>query len=163
MSFTTQVIRNLGASHVLVGISTVIYMAASVIFAKMASAKDFNKRYAVPLIFTLMAIYCILVPISSQIWQIYLLQLFPAMASGILFAILTAEAMTQVPAEKKSTAMGYYQAIYAIGMTAFPALSGLLLNNISFTAAFTFLATTCLLAAISSTLYYLKTSNRPQI
>ena len=32
--------------------------------------------------------------------------------------------MSEVPAEKKSTAMGFFQAVYAVGMSVFPVLTG---------------------------------------
>lgn len=32
--------------------------------------------------------------------------------------------MKNVPIEKRSTAMGYYQAIYAVGMTIVPMIAG---------------------------------------
>ena len=47
-------------------------------------------------------------------------QVLPGMATGILFSYATSEAMQGVPGEQRSTAMGFFQAVYAVGMTTFP-------------------------------------------
>ena len=158
MSFTSQVVRDLGASNTLVGISTIIFMISSVIFARVASTEGFIRRFSrkwlIPSIFACMAIYCLLVPNSTATWQILTLQILPGLANGILFALLTAEAMSEIPLAKKSTAMGYYQAFYAIGMTLFPAISGVLAENWNMTYAFYYLALTCFLATLFSFVYY---------
>jgi len=158
MSFTSQIVRNLGANNAMVGVSTIVYMFSSVIFARIASSEPFIQRFSrkllIPAIFGFMGIYCFLIPNSTAMWQILMLQTLPALANGILFALLTAEAMSEITLEKKSTAMGCYQAIYAIGMTLFPAISGALAGAWNLSFAFNFLALTCLVAMITSFSYY---------
>jgi len=158
MSFTSQVIRDLGASNIWVGVGTIVFMGSSVIFARIASMESFIRRFSrkllIPVIFGLLGIYCVLTPISIEIWQIFVLQVLPGIGSGILFALLTAEAMSEIPREKKSTAMGCYQAIYAIGMTLFPAISGVFAQNWSLQYAFYFLGVMCLIAMLASIFYY---------
>ena len=62
------------------------------------------------------------------------------MSTGILLPYLTSESMKEVPEDKKSTAMGFFQAVYAVGMTAFPAVAGALTQRRNMTAGFCFLA-----------------------
>jgi len=158
MSFTSQAVRDLGASNTLVGISTIVFMISSVIAARIASTEGFIQRFSrkllIPAILGLMAIYCFLIPNSTAIWQILILQVLPALANGILFALLTAEAMSEIPLEKKSTAMGCYQALYAIGMTLFPAISGAIAGHFTMNHAFYFLSLMCVIAMIISFCYY---------
>jgi len=158
MSFTSQAVRDLGANNTLVGVSTIVFMASSVIAARIASTEGFIRRFSrkllIPAILGFMGLYCFLIPNSTAIWQILILQIFPALANGILFALLTAEAMSEIPLEKKSTAMGCYQALYAIGMTLFPAISGAIAGNISMQYAFYFLGIMCVIAMSVSLLYY---------
>ncbi|MCL2560417.1 MAG: MFS transporter [Turicibacter sp.] len=162
MSFTSQVIRDLGATTTLVGASTIAFMASSVFFARLASSESFIRRFSrqllIPLIFGLMMVYCLFMPNSTAVWHVFILQILPGMSNGILFALLTAEAMSEVPQEKKSTAMGYYQAIYAIGMSLFPALSGVIAQNFLMSSAFYFLGAACFIALITSLIYYRKTT-----
>jgi len=158
MSFTSQVIGNLGASNVLVGVGIIIFMGSSVVFARIASTESFIQRFSrkllVPTIFSLLVVYCILIPNSHAVWQVFILQLLPGMSNGILFALLAAEAMSEIPLAKKSTAMGCYLATYAVGMTLFPAISGVLAQNWTLQHAFYFLGVMCIIAMFSSVIYY---------
>lgn len=127
MSFTTQILRDLGAGKQILGYSSIIYMISSVLTSRF-SASDLcrkrSNRFWTSMVFAGLALYCIVVPLSKSIPQIMVLQLIPGLASGLLFSILTTEAMEEVPTDKKSTAMGFYQAVYALGMTLFPMLTG---------------------------------------
>lgn len=156
MSFTTQIIRNLGADTMMIGISSIIYMFSAVLWAKFASTELCSRWPAcnwIILVFCTTAVYCILVPMSTSILMVCILQILPGMATGILFSFLTAEAMKGVPAEKKSTAMGCFQAVYALGMTVFPVICGKIAEIVSMSAAYMFLAAICLAAALSFSIY----------
>lgn len=109
MSFTTQIIKNLGTNSMSIGLSSIIYMLLAVCFAKMASSDVCMKlgvRTCITVTFLTTALYCALVPQCSSVYMIFVLQILPGMATGILFSYLTSEAMKYVPQESKSTAMG---------------------------------------------------------
>lgn len=73
--------------------------------------------------------------------------------TGILFSLLTSEAMLEISTEKRSTAMGFFQAIYAIGMTIFPVMSGFLNESFSMKASFLFLAGMAISGAFAILIY----------
>ena len=158
MSFTTQIVEDRGGSPTIVGLSTIVFMAFSVCFARIGSTQSFIKRFSkqslVPAIFFLLTVYLILVSHTSSIAVILFSQTLPSIAFGILLGILTTEAMSEIPQEKKSTAMGAYQSIYAIGMTLFPAMSGRIAEFHSIGRAFIVLACITFSAMIISTVYY---------
>ena len=52
--------------------------------------------------------------------------------------------MKYVPQESKSTAMGFFQAVYALGMTLFPMICGNIVSHFSMLYAYLFLAVICL-------------------
>ncbi len=54
-----------------------------------------------------------------SVGQLFWIQIVAGLSTGILFSYCTAEAMRDVSPQKKSTAMGYHQAIYAEGAVAF--------------------------------------------
>ena len=156
MSFTTQIIKNLGASSTFIGLSSIIYMLSAVCFAKMASSDLCMKlgvRTCITVTFLTTALYCVLVPQCSSVYMIFVLQILPGMATGILFSYLTSEAMKYVPQESKSTAMGFFQAVYALGMTLIPMICGNIVSHFSMLYAYLFLAVICLIAASISFLY----------
>ena len=157
MSFTTQRLEKLGASSLFIGLASVFYMAAAVLSAQFAAASRCEKRGArfyVPLVFGLTGIYCVLVPLLSSRYLIFLLQAFPGMSTGILLSYLTSESMKEVPEEKSSTAMGFFQAVYAVGMTVFPAAAGALTQKWDMWAGFGFLAAAALAGMGISLAYY---------
>lgn len=127
MSFTTQILKELGATDIMVGLSSIIYMLSAVGFSALSGTKFCQKRgpkFWIPLILLLVAAYNIFVPVVNSIGIIFVLQLLPGMATGILFSYTVSEAMKGIPTEKKSTAMGFFQAVFAAGMTLFPIITG---------------------------------------
>jgi len=157
-SFTTQIVEDRGGSPTIVGLSTIAFMASSVCFARIGSTQPFIKRFSkqslVPAIFFLYTAYVIMVSHVNSIVAILCLQIIPGIAFGILLGILTTEAMSEVPQEKKSTAMGAYQSIYAIGMTMLPAMSGRIAEFHSIGRAFIALGCITFTAMIVSFVYY---------
>ncbi|PAL02441.1 MFS transporter [Peribacillus simplex] len=57
---------------------------------------------------------------------------------GLLFPLFLGMAIESISREKRATAMGLYQAIYAIGMFAVPLLAGILNSSIGIAAGFYF-------------------------
>ncbi len=163
MSFTNQIIKDLGATNMEIGFSSIIYMISAVLFAKFASTKfleRLTKKQWIYSSFLLLGIYCLLVPQSSSIFIVCLLQLIPGMGTGILFSLITSEALQSIPQQKRSTAMGFFQAVYAIGMTTFPIISGSIYEHLSMKAAFIFLAGACFIAFFFSLIYSSKEEKR---
>ena len=151
MSFSMQIVTSLGGSLKEVGIASTIYMISAVLWAKFSSTKQCEKipvKGLIPAVFVMNAVYLLLMPEVNQISQIYVLQILPGMATGLLFSSLTAEAMKGIAAEVKSTAMGLYQTIYAVGMTLLPMLGGTVVQNKSMRMAYRVFAWVCLAAAI---------------
>lgn len=163
MSFTNQVIQELGAKNMEIGFSSIIYMISAVFFAKLASTKFLElltKKQWIYSSFLLLGIYCLLVPQSSSVLMVCFLQLIPGMGTGILFSLLTSEALQSIPQQKRSTAMGFFQAVYAVGMTTFPIISGSVYEHVSMKAAFIFLAGTCFIAFIISLVFSRKKARK---
>ena len=131
-----------------IGLSSIIYMLSAVCFAKMASSDVYMKlgvRTCITVTFLTTALYCVLVPQCSSVYMIFVLQILPGMVTGILFSY--------VPQESKSTAMGFFQAVYALGMTLFPMICGNIVSHFSMLYAYLFLAVICLIASSISFIY----------
>ena len=71
-----------------------------------------------------MVAYCVLVPVVGSVPAVVALQALPGLATGLLLSTLTSQAMVEVPAHQKSTANGFYQAVYSLGMTVMPVFTG---------------------------------------
>ena len=156
MSFTTQVMKDNGGSATFIGMASVIYMLSSVVMSVIAGTKICTGpgwKLWVPLTFLLVAGYCLLVPLTHTLWIFVLLQIIPSISTGILVSFLIAESMVGVPAEKNSTALGFFQATYGLGMTALPVVMGAVVDASSMFMGFAVLALTAVLAAIGAVWY----------
>ncbi|GLC82139.1 MFS transporter [Lacrimispora brassicae] len=157
MSFTNQILKGMGASDGIVGISSVIYMMSSVGFAAFAASGICSRkgpRFWIPLTFAVVAMYCVLVPAAGSIPVLLLLQILPGMSTGILFSFATSEAMEEIPGERKSTAMGLFQAVYAVGMTTFPVFTGALASGKGIGTGYLLLAGIACLGGIGTVIFF---------
>ena len=138
MSFTTQVVTDLGASSLVVGFCSITYMSMSVLFSYLSSffVRKMSALYTLLLGFVCIIVYCLIVLATGSIPVIFLMQALLGFSSGLMFSTLTSQAMKEVPKHQKSTAMGFFQAVYALGMTVMPMLMGALAENISTQAAY---------------------------
>lgn len=162
MSFTNQILKDLGGSDGLVGVSSIIYMVSAVAFSAFGSTFLCCKKgpkFWIPTVFVIVSVYCILVPSAKSIPQLLILQVLPGISTGILFSYLTSEAMCGIPAKTRSTAMGLFQAVYAIGMTTFPIITGTIASAFSIRCGYLVLTGTALIGTIVSILYYMNHSS----
>ena len=70
--------------------------------------------------------------------------------------------MQGIPKEKKSTAMGFFQAVYAIGMTTFPMFTGeaSIVSAGGMEAGYLVLAGIAILGIIIAKVYYIRETCR---
>lgn len=157
MSFTNQLLKEQGATDFQVGLSSITYMLSAVIFSRIGSGISLNyqrRKWLTFSSFGLLALYCFTVPLANALLVFYLLQLIPGVGTGILFSLLTSEAMEGIELNKKSSAMGFFQAIYAIGMTLFPVIVGAINNALNLKIAYWVLAGTSLVGGVVVLVYY---------
>lgn len=126
-SFTSSVAEQLGASRLEIGFNTALYTIVQV-FAGSWLRKNITEKigetWTVFTGFACMTASCALVAFAPSIWVIYLAQITGGAGNILLISLLMAMAIRTVPMERKSTAMGLFQALYGIGMTAGPVLIG---------------------------------------
>lgn len=147
MSFTTAVLKEMGASGFLIGLNSIFYIGGTTLGAYYSSFKLAEKlapKSWISICFLSLAFYCAVLVYLPNIFWIGVVQLVAGIATGILTSYCTSEAMQEVPLEKKSTAMGFYQSIYAIGMTLVPVFTGNIVGRWNIAAGFWFLCFLCL-------------------
>lgn len=143
MSFTTQIAKDLGANGFQIGLCSIIYILTAVGSSFFAATRLFRRVKVsvwIPAILLCLAVYCVLIPNLPSVEWIDAAQILSGLSTGILFSLCTSEAMRGIPPEKHSSAMGFYQAIYAFGMTAFPVLAGAISGSFGIRNAFYCLA-----------------------
>ena len=130
-SFTSEVTRGLGASAAQIGFSSslfTIFQILAALFVGHRIANKLGERKIIPAAFLVMTLYCVCVGFATNIYAIYAAQIFGGFANATLFSMLLAGCIKYVPQEKKSTAMGFFQAVYGFGMTLGPVLMGRLVD-----------------------------------
>ena len=76
------------------------------------------------------------VPLVTWMPLLYLVQIGSGAARGVLNTTLMALSIHLVAPEQRATAMGFYQAVYAIGMLLGPLVSGYLANDLGLASVF---------------------------
>ncbi len=163
MSFTVKVAKEIGASALEVGLTSIVYIVFTVLFAQLSTRPIFLRigyRVIVPIGFLVQALYCILVPHMTNLYGIYVCQILAAVGMGFLFSALTSESMLGIPVNRSSTAMGIFQAIYAVGMTAFPILTGQIEEWCSLTVSYYVMAAVLFVGLISVLFFYYGSSKQ---
>lgn len=158
MSFTAQAAKQrVGAAAGEIGACFVVYIVAAAFssyFAATGAARKRGAKVWIPAASLGFSLYAFLIPHITGIYALYAAQALAGIASGIVFSFCVSEAMRDVPDDKKSTAMGYHQAIYAIGMTAGPAAAGVVVGSAGLSAAFYLAAAVAFLAAVAALGFY---------
>ncbi len=78
----------------------------------------------------------LLTPLAGTFGIMVALRALHGVGVGIASPVMMAGAVGAVPDEKRGAAMGFFQSIYAIGMVAGPAVSGLFANNLGLSTTF---------------------------
>lgn len=150
-SFTSTVAQMLGASALEIGINTSLFTVVQVVagtWIGMHYVKKVGDTKAVMTGFFCMSLSCVLVAVAANVWFLYLAQIVGGIGNIILMSLLMAMAIRQVPIENKSTAMGLFQALYSIGMTAGPVLLGTIVERANYKVGYMAYGVACLVAVV---------------
>ncbi|MCZ9887925.1 MFS transporter [Brachyspira hyodysenteriae] len=158
ISFTLNRIKELGGTDQNVGMASIVSMFFAILgaFAPSRIKNEDNIRKYIPIFFVIMALYCIAVISSSNVFIIIGSQIFGGFSSGILASLLTSESIKEIDIEKKSSAMGFFQSTYSFGIFIFPIITGKLIDIYSINIAYIVLALISFLSAATAIIYYIK-------
>ena len=159
VSFTLNRIKELGGASYLVGIASLLNMFFAIVSAYIASTSFASKRgskFYVPFSFVLLGIYCVSVILTKNIFVIVASQILSGLSIGMLASYLTSEALIEIDRDKKSSAMGFYQTAYSIGIFIYPIITGKIVEMYSIEIAYIFLTASAVICAFIALLYYRK-------
>ncbi|NPV06538.1 MAG: MFS transporter [Anaerolineae bacterium] len=104
-----------------------------------------SERRLVTVGLCLLAVATTVVPFTVGFWSLLVSRILFGLGMGLTYPVLMGLSIKSVPQEQRASAMGAFQAIYALGMTAGPAISGLIADQFSLTSVFWVTAAACLL------------------
>jgi predicted MFS family arabinose efflux permease len=119
----------LGATKSQLGLLTVVSTVPTAIASLLGGTwltKHLPEKLVVIGGFMLAGIAALIIPFTPSMSILYITQVIGGIGRGSLFPVLMARSIQTVAPERKATAMGFFQSIYALGMTAGPAISGVL-------------------------------------
>src|SRR5699024_4609922 len=90
--------------------------------------------------FVIVSIFVLLTPITSNEIIFLICQAFTGFGLGIIFPVLLSLPIQNISYEKRTTAMGIYQSLYAIGIFTGPYLAGIFNSSFGLSAGFYFLS-----------------------
>jgi Arabinose efflux permease len=151
--FTPNVAAQLGASKAQLGWLSLVSTLPTAI-ASLGSgtflARHMSERQMVVLGFGLSAAGTLAIPLVSTLPPLFVTQAIAGFGRGLIFPVLMGLSIKKVPGEKRATAMGFFQSIYALGMFGGPALAGVAAEAMGFAGAFYATAAVTALGALAS-------------
>jgi predicted MFS family arabinose efflux permease len=149
----------LGASSVQLGLIALVCQVASVavslIFGRLKGRK-LPERALLVVAFVLFGVYCVISPQCADANALILLQTLGGAAIAVPNVILFANAGRELSKQQQLLAMGIFQSVYSIGMTAGPFVSGLIVDAPwgGFAPMFYFIATVSCTGAVITLIFY---------
>lgn len=143
----------LPATPLELSIMTICFMLPTAIFGPLVAGKvlpRWGMRPVVSVGFLLHVLACALVPFAGNMALLYTSQLMTGLGNSLSFPSLMSLSVSRLPDEKRATAMGFYQAVYGLGIFAGPWLAGLLADRFNLSAAFWFTAVLALAAGLAA-------------
>jgi MFS family permease len=127
--FTPVYAAHLGASKLDMALLTCIanlpVAFATLLGSGLWSAKFGEKRIAV-FGFILTGLFTLTIPFTHSLWVLMLTQAISGFGRGLSFTVLMGLSIKHIATAKRATAMGFFQAIYGLGMFVGPVLMGII-------------------------------------
>jgi MFS family permease len=136
----------IGASDTELGILVMLTMGVSTVGSLAVAPMVQRWGHVLTLVLgsVMLGLSLLAVPFIKSIPLLDLAQVLNGMAWGMLSTQLMALSIYGTTPQRRATAMGFFQAMYAIGMLAGPLVSGLLANSFGLAVIFYFSAAVCL-------------------
>jgi len=149
--FTPSYAVSIGADKLFLSMLVIAFMVPHA-FASLISGKRIAPRYGIwPTIvtgFVISGLCTALIPFYHSLPLLLFTQAINGFAQGLHLPLLMGLSIQSVDNEKRATAMGFYQSVYAAGMFGGPFIAGWLNESFGLTGGFTFGAIVGLCAAI---------------
>lgn len=128
--FTPVLADHMGVTKFQLGLLTVCFALPTALASLLIGRRHFIKRFREKQVviggFILMGIFTLLTPFMTSIWQLMAAQSIVGLGRGFSFPVLMGLSIKDISNDKRSTAMGFFQAVYGLGMFAGPVLMGII-------------------------------------
>lgn len=149
--FSPVYATQIGATKTQLGMLIVVGMLCQMIAALLSGtwcAARFGERWTITTGFLIAGVGTVMIPSAHTIGGLYIAQAIAGVGRGLTHPVLMGTAVLSVPQDERGTAMGVFQAVYAMGMFAGPAIGGMLGDWIGLTGVFLSASAVCVAAAV---------------
>lgn len=154
--FTPLYAIHIGANKAELGALTVVSTLPNAVAGYISGtvlARRFGERMTAAGGFVIAALGTAAIPLSHTVGLLFLTQAMNGFGQGLTMPILMGLSIARVSPEKRATAMGFFQAIYSLGMVAGPVFVGWMGSHIGLPGGFASVAAISALAAILTLLW----------
>jgi MFS family permease len=138
-SFTPLLATELGAESFHLNLYNILFILPQIFFAALSGTviRDrFGEKATLSAGFALVTLCCMMIPFLTHYVQLFPVMLLSGIGTSMSFPLLMGIAIKDVEVAYKSSAMGFYQSVYAVGMTIGPILIGMVSGHFGLTAGF---------------------------
>lgn len=149
--FTPQIALRLGAQPSVLAWIQLVATLGGAIFSMISSrlfVNRFGARNSLVVLLTIQAITCALQPMATSLPVLLLIVFFNGLARGTSLSMMLGLVVLPFPYEKQAAAMGFYQALYSLGITLGPTIAGAVMQASGLDAGFYVISLIGLLAPI---------------
>lgn len=141
----------LGASNADLGVVATVAVGAAAGAALLLAWRGdrINARVAVVAGFGIAAVGTVVIPLIHDLTLLSASQALSGFGRGLALPSLLASSIRHVPSAERGTAMGVFQAVYAIGMFLGPAVSGVLADLLGLEGVFVLIAALSIVGGVA--------------
>ena len=153
MTFVSVVASNLGAGGDQLGYLSMTGHLPRIVSSFLCGAllaRKFNVKTLFVVSYSLLIANCILIPFCAGLFQLYAVSVLSGFGNGISMTLCISLCTLKIDENKRSAAMGFFQAFYGIGMFAGPVLTGVVADALGMDSAFFFSAAVAAAGLIAS-------------
>ena len=143
----------IGASKADLGILFLCHMVPNSLTTILSGThihNRFSERSIIFAGFFLLAGAILFIPFINRLGTLFMIQAINGIGSGLIFPLLMGLSIQSIPREQQATAMGFFQSLYAAGMSLGPILSGFIAQQWGLSSVFILNGLLCLFAAFFS-------------
>lgn len=137
--FTPVAAKNIGASDFQLGLLTTLSTLPAALGSIMSGSffsRRLGEKASLLWGFALLIVSCVVIPFINIMSLLYVTQVIGGFSRGVVTSLLMGLSIKHVESQRRASAMGFYQAIYGLGMFLGPSVTGLLSDTVGIQSGF---------------------------
>jgi len=137
--FTPLAAARLDASQLQLGLLGVLSTAPAIFISPLAGSvipKKIGAANTLVIGFLIAGVGSAMVAFTNALWSLFVVQIAASIGIAIVSTLLLGLCIRDISPEKRATAMGFFQAVYGLGMFLGPFLTGQISHSFGLMAAF---------------------------